>query len=344
MTEVEEEIFPFTWDHQAIYREGKPFFPVIHSLGGKAKGFNAAKITLPCRIEDDLNWKKEMELAKTLVKEGLCILWELDFGLGNTLISLDDEPSFLSLKIGAEHFRKTVAEAFKKESLGLILYRGSLDIADKFVWTDTQEESWKKWLEEHPGGHKSSFCLDSLLHYLRLFAPYLPDYLPLVLCLDASTISSTYQMAELLHKDRWEHFLIAAKGAKIPVSALVWEKGCGSLGYLGDGVFNRNSSHEQVGILFAENASSKEHFEKILAILRERGISYRILYENFATAEWDGLDYIIHPSYELSTKTRRILQGFGAAGGKAVTLTSTGLFNEVLLDEFLEEANRGRGI
>lgn len=298
--EVEEIVQTLTWDHKQIYLKGKPFTPLIYEREGEPpKGFNTAQVRLPAHLHDDLSWEKEILLARNLVKKGYLILWHLDFGLPD--IVWEDEPSFLALKIGAEQFKKRIFPEFEEASLGILLYKGGLDIREKFQWTSKQQENW----ERSEGKDKRLFCLDTFAYYLHLLAPHLPDSLPLLLALDGREIPPE-ELFLLLHKDRFEHFLIALK-ASIPFPALSWGEGTPSLGYLGETLFLPPKEEAKVGILYAPG------IEEILAKLQ--GIPYRILYENFATEEWDGLEAILVPGKEISSKAKRILLGFQAAGG-----------------------------
>jgi len=347
MSDIQEESTPFiSWDGKSLFIEGAPFFPVVQSEGVPCAGYNAVMLRLEGGLHDDLNWKKELEQAKVLTQQGFYILWELGLGIGSSF-SLDDEPSFLTLKIALEEFSKKI-QPFSRQSIGVVLYKGKADCSKEFLWTEKQQENFKKWLEDryskeeralkNEAGLEALFCLDSLLHFLMLFTPYLPDSLPVVLCLDLSSVASFYEAADFLHKERFEHFILAVKGAKIPFAGLAWEEGGSSMGYLGNKTFTEPSSAERVGLLFSRASLEEEAFETMVEALNSRGISFRLLYENFATQDWDGLDYIVHATDAISVKTKRILHGFCAAGGRVVSREGMlGMANETSVAEFFKE-------
>ncbi len=252
-------------------------------------------------LPDDLQWSSRLELAQKYLGKGYQLLWEIDLGLQDGTFSLEDEGHFASLKILVDQFSRKMAP-FEKGSLGVVFYRGSWDVSPYFPWTDYQLSQYAKWEGEKTAYSKELFCLESFLHYILLFSPSLPDSFPIYLYLDPSTLPSFYERALFFHKKRFAHF-----------------------------VLNPQPLCEKVGILFPENREDATLFETLTGTLK---IPYRILYEDFANEQWEGLDYILSLEAKPSEKAKRILQGFCAAGGTAVTLKPQGFSQEVSLKDF----------
>ncbi|HSW73313.1 MAG TPA: hypothetical protein VLG44_07925 [Chlamydiales bacterium] len=278
MSEEILEKAPFaSFDHQSFYLDGKPFFPMIFEEEVlPPKGFNSVLIRLPAGIHEDLLWDEKLSFAEELMEKGYYILWELDFNWDK--ISFTDKQASLSLKIACDEFSR-IYPRFEKASIGMVLYQGTIGID-----------------------------LDSLINFITVLAPSLPDLLPIVLAFEGDR--SEVELLKLLHKDNLEHFLIAFKGT-LPISALAWQRGASSLGYLGK---DQPSPYleKKIGVIYSSNHNEME------LILNKLDKPYKVLYENFATEEWDGLDLIISVEKEPSTKVQRILRGFEAAGGEVI--------------------------
>jgi hypothetical protein len=318
MTEIEEKIPFASWDQKQFLLNGKPFTPVIYEGdGAPPEGFNACVIRLRGRVEDDLYWQEELDSARNWIQKGYYILWELDFGFPK--VAWEDEQAFQTLKIAAIEFSKHFPE-FESASLGILLYKGSADLTES---SSSQE--------------KRLFCLDSLVHYFSMLAPYLPDVLPHLCALDGAEIS-TGDFLELVSKERFEHLMLAVKGEHLPYGALSWQKGGSPFGYLGSEAYKVNAKEVKTGVIFTKE---KGLLENAIALLKENGIPFRILYEDFVVSEWDGLDQIIYLG-EMNLKVKRILLGFAAAGGQAVCEDES-LSGRVSMREYVE-MNRGRGI
>lgn len=277
MTDIEEKAPFASFDHSRFYLDGKPFFPMVYEEEGlPPKEFNSVLIRLPAAVHEDLFWDQKLILAEELMGKGFFILWELDFNWEK--INFTDKQTYLSLKIACEEFSR-VYSRFEKASLGVLLYKGAIGID-----------------------------LDSLINFITVLAPSLPDLLPIVLAFEGDR--PEVELLELLHKDKFEHFLIAYQGT-LPISALSWQKGASSLGYLGK---DRplNFVEKKIGVIYSSNHKEMEE------IIQNLNGPYKVIYENFATEEWDGLDLLITVEKEPSNKVERILKGFEAAGGEVI--------------------------
>ncbi len=333
MSYDKDDEIPFVyWDYKEFLLQGKPFVPLIYEGEGQVPlGFNAVLLRLPAGLYDDLDWEKEVHIAEELVQKGYYLLWQLDFGLA--AIDLTDGPSFLNLKIAVVEFQKVFAR-FEKNSLGLLLYSGPLDISANFIWSEKQKEHLQKLFEESSPCDEDQlrrlFCLDSLLNYFSLLAPHISDSLPLFLAFDPVGLSQ-YEMLELLHKERFEHFLLAIKSENLLIPAFSWQKGNSPFGYIGKDAFIPRQER-CLGLIFTEE---KKAMENILQKLK--GKPLKILYENFATESWDNLDVLIFAQNSSSNRIKRVLRGFQAAGGTIVCTPELEIEGALSLEEFLQK-------
>lgn len=301
----EEEVSKLGWDHQTFLLDGKPFYPDLSASG------DTILIKLDCRPHADLNWA----IPSTAKK----ILWEFDFGLNEPFFPLTDELRFQSLSLACKHFSSVIWPAYKDQSIGGILYRGSADFSSHFLWNDLQKASQTSWQELHPNGNQSHFCADAFSSYFQLLAHHLPDELPLILCLDARSISSLSKALHLLSRERFEHFLLAIQREKWPQPGYYWD----------ETTFFFKNQPAAIGLCFLKNSSMTEErffeFDKILDELYESNQPFRVIFEEFLTEQWDQLDEIHIIRDSLSSQGLRKLKGFEAAGGKVKEIRGRGI-------------------
>jgi len=101
-------------------------------------------IRLPAGLSSDLDWNL------TEAKESHAILWELDFDFGD----LKDQAAFNSYILAMDQFCQ-VWKKFADRSIGVVLYRGSLDIIRKIEGDEVE----------------ASGIFGDLLHRLASFLP-----------------------------------------------------------------------------------------------------------------------------------------------------------------------------
>ena len=237
---------------------------------------------LPAKPHDDLNWKIE----------GNPSIFELDLGLHEPFFPLEDELHFNALAAALTHFTKEVWPRFP-ESKG-ILFRGNADFSTFFRWTESQESNYQIWKEDRPKGDeahlKRLFCAEAFVAYFQMLAHRLPDELPLSLLLNTENTGTLAQTLHLLSPERFEHFQVD----------------CG-LHY---------QSH--IGVCFPPDSECGVKELAQLDALMSRLPSFKPVYENLLTEQWDGLDEIYVLTDALTQRGRRKLMGFEAAGGKVI--------------------------
>lgn len=294
------------------------------------EGFNAVKITLDGSIKSDLKWEKERDAASRYIERGLRIFWEMRLGLFSQLEKpIANQSQFLSLCLSLEHFRDSLWKEFRPHTIGLCLYRGSPDFKLEFPWDEEQQSNLQDWLKErdvtlakeNENSLLSLFCRDVAGEYLDLLADRLPDTLNCFALLDASGIADPVLRAQLTTKERYPRFVLGIKG--INQDAFSWDSSLVSAGAL-----SREPIIEapliRIGVCLPPitlcHPSAWEGLGDAMIQLEEKGIPFRTIPEMSLTTEWDGLDYLIVSSENLSPQGRRKLQGFCAAWGAVVTI------------------------
>jgi len=139
-----------TENHTGFHMHEKPFFPMIYD-GPSSEvpaSFNGVVISLKAGIKEDLKWDGPRERAKKAVENERSILWELDFGFSSSdLLPLSDSAQYLSFQIALDYFRDTLWKEFSKHTIGLILFRGSVDFIDVLHWDEQQLSRFHEWLK-----------------------------------------------------------------------------------------------------------------------------------------------------------------------------------------------------
>lgn len=262
-------------DHNGILINGKPFVPEIPG--------NALLIGLDASLRSDLKWDGARELAKGA--NGRYLLWEFDWGSDE--FSLYDPVVFQAFGQAIDHFVKTLWEEFKEETLGVVLYRGTIDFADRFIWP-------LEHLEE---------CGQSSVSYATVFAAYLhrllsffPDVVQPFCLFDTSGCGSRSRLAQLLSKERFEHIHLSLSATQTSELAICLPHD----DYLTD---------EQL-----------DRLDQVMAELQSQGAAYRIISESRLAQEWDGIEKLLILPEAVSPMGRRLLQGFEAAGGEILSV------------------------
>ncbi len=239
-------------------------------------------ILLPAKPHDDLHWNIE----------GNPSLFEFDFGLQEPYFPLDDELYFNSLSTALTHFTKEVWPRFPEAKA--ILYRGRADFSQFFKWTEAQEENYRTWKGERPGGDeahlKRLFCAEAFVNYFQMLAHRLPDELPLSLILDPKNTGTLAETLHLLSPERFEHFHLE--------TGLQYDSA--------------------IGVCFPPDSECSSEILKQLDLLLQELPSFRPVYEPLLTEQWDGLDEIYVLPEALTQRGKRKLLGFEAAGGKVI--------------------------
>lgn len=319
------------------------------------EGYNAVKIVLDGSIKSSLQWDKQRLAAERCIEQGLRILWEVNLGLFSNLeMPIGNQSQFLSLCLCVEHFRDTLWKQFSANTIGLCIYRGSPDFATNFQWDEEQQSNLQGWLRDHFTNPQSladeigcrvsdfasinpqllssskegntllsMFCRDVAAEYLDLLADRLPDTLKCFILMDCSATSDALLMAQLTTKERFPRFIQGIKNAT--QDRYMWNDSIGTIGIL---TSSQNPALEvsaiNIGVCLPSitqcHPSAWKELEVAFSILHHHSTPFRTIPESSLTTEWDGLDYLIVSSKNLTSQGRRKLQGFCAAGGTVVSI------------------------
>lgn len=320
-----------TFEHPYFYQDDAPFIPEIFDAGrGEAvpAGFNAVRIPLDGGLYSDLKWDDTFHYAHALAAQGLKLLWDLDLGLFSRLrFPLSDQVQFQSLALAVQHLLNSIRRDFLGSTLGVVLYRGSLDFRAGFPW-DVDSRAESAGSAEHAIQRR---CRDLCLHYLHQLRVGWPDAVQPFLVFDAARIRSPLQQMLLMQRDRMSHFVLTVSGGRFSARTLGWE--CGSpYGYLSRKRLPIETTAEvKLGVCIPTlDLSEEQVFESTVQALIMAQTPFRVLTEEFLTVEWDGLDTILLPTAGLGATGMRKLQGFLAAGGE-VKLATADLSKDISL-------------
>lgn len=320
------------------------------------EGFNAVKILLNGTITSDLKWDKERAAAEKYTRQGLRILWEMDFGLFNRLEKpIGNQSQFQSFSLSLEHFRNTLWKQFQAESIGLCLYRGSPKMISDLHWDEEQISNLHDWLKDrftdphtlaseigHPISHFSLVTLSNLTatsegqsvlelffrdiaaEYLELLGDRLPDTLKCFILMDCTKINETLLRVQLTSRERYPRFIVGAKCHD--QEGYQWnDLASQTIGLLSQSIPSEiNTKSQNIGLcipsVFQCLPSAWKEMDSVLSNLNHQSIPFRSIPEADLTTEWDGLDYLIVSSKNLTPQGLRKLLGFCAAGGTVVSI------------------------
>jgi hypothetical protein len=355
-------------DYNYLYRNGQKFFPVIQESPFEWQTVDVANtvlIRLPAKSDDELIWEKERSYTEKAISDGKMILWELDFGLSSQKIDVLDSSLFYSFGIAVDEFVNTLWREHKDSTLGVVLYRGDINFANKFLWNEEHreyfiekvsasekkefftslatQENWVELLKEEKTF--TLFAADIFAQYFQRLVSYLPDTAMAFALFDASEATSASFVAQLFSKERFQHILLGLKKSPIPAGHLNWEEGACFGGWIGiNPPYFSTVSEVSLGIcLPSEEVFSDEVSEELNELFEECSrfqLAFRIIPESQLTEAWDGIDDIIVISSTVSYQGKRRLQGFCAAGGRVVCLgESLQLPSEISYEEYLLEVS-----
>ncbi len=334
-----------TWDHSYFYLEGKKFFPLIQEGDSIGDFSNSVLITVPYLAEKEV-LDSLYEKASLAILQNKWILWEFDFSFDKKPLFIQDASSFFSFGLWIGEFLEKFWTSFKENTLAFIVFRGEVNFSSYFVWTEQQELLYQEKLIEYPsleeGDVRSFFAVDVFSEYLQRLCSFLPDTLPVICLLDASSLKSSSMAAYMLSKERFGHILLGVKKSPLALSHLTWEEGRSFGGFLGkEGFFSIEDVEVRLGVCLPpfEKMTPQDLIilDDLLAKLQEKGCNFRVILEGNLHESWDGIDDLIVISSLLSAQGLRKLKGFVAAGGRVVFLgSSLDLSDEIEVSLFLE--------
>lgn len=331
-------------------------------------GFNAVLIKIDGRVDSDLNWKLARQAAQSYIAEGFKIFWEIDLGLFSKLkLPLTDQSQYLSLGLSLDHFRDSIWKEFQQHSVGLSIYRGSVDFGNNYLWDEEQNRNLQGWLQDHfhditscikhasikaasfneinnsllattvEGKRlQSLFCRDAALEYINTLTRNLPDLLSTFVLLDTASIKEPLLLSQLLSKDLFGRQQRVVSEGIVPLRSFI---GTHSTGYISLKLIPIESQiPPTIGVCLSSSIYS-DGFQEVLNRLLKQNVSFRFIPESLLTTEWDGLDFLLVQPESLGPQGMRKLRGFCAAGGTVVLCdcedTTIGLAQEIPFPEWI---------
>lgn len=275
-----------TYDYPSYYLEGQPFQPNIFdgSSMDLPTGFDSYLIKLEGRMDSDLRWDLQLKQALELNERGVFVLYYLDLGLFDNLTQpLEDEAQWRSLKLAVDHFVEWFWPQVMENCLGLCIYRGK----------NTSDLS---------------------LPYLNQLVVRVPFALPLVLCLDETEIQTDAERLFLASRCRFERYVLALTHSHREMRQLAWTPGEHIVG-------NKEDENIKEAICLPDTTRCTPDFiSQINSLIEQIKLPYRVISEEFITAEWDGLDRMYAPVSLFTDDGVRMLKGFEAAGGEVLNI------------------------
>ncbi|CDZ81011.1 hypothetical protein BN1013_01539 [Candidatus Rubidus massiliensis] len=378
ITSTQDEIgqdLDFFFDAPHYYDKGKIFTPAIYEgILPIPSSMNAATLSIDGRIKSALDWDYAKQIAHECVRKNVKIFWDLDLGLFADLKNgINHESYLLSFNLSLRHFVDGLWKEFKHHTIGLNIYRGTLNFSDNFPWDEIQFRNLKKWLQErfvtletlqeetqlpitsweainvksfeqnHLGKHLLDlYCRDVTVEYIQLIQAKIPDGITCYMMIDASSVKDPFFQSNLLHEDKFDRIQLCVKGAKIPFSGLGWD--C----YHPNGFISTKElerGNEKIithAISFPDHYINKLHslntLTSLFTKLEEQNILFSIIPEEKIMSSCEGIDYIFASNKGTSFRGKRQLLGFCAAGGTVVYIDQPlQLPNEISVEEFFSK-------
>jgi hypothetical protein len=346
------------------------FGPLAQS---KLEGFNSVVIELDARLDSDLNWDESKKIAAQHVSKGFQIIWSLNFGLFKQLhLPLSDTSQYRSLNIALDHFFDSILKDFSMSTLGVIIYKGSLDFAHEWPFDTSQVLNFRGWLSEQFHDHQALFnqtglsipslfsadpdlfykneygknilkfyCMRAALDYFSMLTTrFETDLLPYVL-LDASHIQSAVEIFQLLDHEDFEFIQLALKNMPYePDHALGWDNKAFANGFVGKTLktHQKPALQTSVGIVIPQkpifDTARQSHYNQIIQRIQSHQ-PIKLVSERSITLEWQGLEDLV--VIDIEPESIRKLEGFIAAGGRVVKDgKSLDLESEISIEKFLK--------
>ncbi|NGX57845.1 MAG: hypothetical protein K940chlam3_00742 [Chlamydiae bacterium] len=302
-------------------------------------GCTAVTISLDGRLQSDLDWAKAQSMAQEISEKGFKIFWDLELGLFNRLLHpISDEMQLKTLGLAIEHFYKSIWSEFSENTVGLCLYRGSLDLSSQYPWSDEQQENFLLWCQESnidstDPFSKKLYCRDAGTEYLNLLANFVPEAIIPFILLDARNVQDPFKCLRLLDPERTDRFSRALKGSVVSTRDYLWNE---------IGIMESISVNTGLYLPHSKNYRECNHknYENTFCALDQHKIPYRLIAEDHLITDWDGLDYLLVDPQSISRMGQRKILGFCAAGGTVVSMDGQeiGVPNEMNIDQFMKSS------
>lgn len=330
--------------------------------GSVPASFQAVMLGLNGRLESPLRWQEQIHAAQRYVAAGHRLLWKIDLGLFSGLgFPISDETQYQALGLALRHFGDAVWSEFKEQTLGICLYRGSVDFSRAMEWdfplldrlhawlktlfshfeifakeTALQASSWDQVDDElmrtTPAGRDllKLFLRDQAVEYLDLLARHLPGGVPVCVLFDMQGILDRALSAQLLAKEKYAGIVRGVTLGAWPIEALRYD---GTSLVSDDSKCDYPEAIPTVGLCLPPGDLPAVTQQLRKAIETLGSMPFRLLSEPFLTSSWQGLETLIVFSEAMTPQSLRKLHGFCAAGGTVATIGPLlGVSQEIAFD------------
>jgi hypothetical protein len=129
----------------------------------------------------------------------------------------------------------------------------------------------------------------------------------------------------MFSKERFDHLFVAADISDYQYTTVDLGRGLSSIGYISEGKSSEISEIKR-GVLLPSDASmnrvSYEYLKNFMEILSQKGVSYRMIAEKIFNECWNDIDEVHYEENAIHPMTLRMVKGFVASGGVALTIPS----------------------
>ncbi|MEN9343481.1 MAG: hypothetical protein RLZZ453_268 [Chlamydiota bacterium] len=242
----------------------------MHFLFHEVDLQGAQVISLDGSMTSDLRWEG-------IPHNVLSCVFDLDLGWDSFVIKPNDSATFQSLWLVLEEFSKRVLALYEKQTIGVVLYRGSFDLSSLFPPFLWEENPWQLFAE-----------------YLHRLTSVLPEHVKVFVLFDTKGHEITSVLKQVT-KERFKHLIVGIDGLEL----------------------HQEDKGVKTAIILAAQEKWDELFSSALEeCLKEMKHPFRLIGAVDLHQEWEGLEEVIIPLREMVDRAlERQLNGFIAAGG-----------------------------
>lgn len=276
-------------------------------------------VTLPCRVNDDLNWTSSLLQLQDLQQRGMRALIKLDLGLEEAF-GYDNEIVFKSYILAIDEFNKQIAYKYKAMIDGVILYQGSLNLValcqldDSCVHTHIDPAMSLNFNQPFLANLAACNILGSVIHRLVSF---IDDDLSCFVIFDDAASFDPLERAIFLSKERFAHIFIIAECPEYQYTTLDYQRGHSLIGYFADHIVQEPGAFECGVLLPSDENLSPESLSRLREILAKIDEPYRLITEKIFNECWNDIQKVYYDTRATHPMTVRMIRGFEASGAES---------------------------
>ena len=261
---------------------------------------NIAHLFVDLSLSASLDFSSLEKQMQEIISKGEQIFWEINFDF-DLVGGLFTHPlRFSTYQMSLKEFSSQILEKNPQSATGLSLYRGKSNISSILEGHEELMQMYQGALENKTDTlfDRELFSLTVFVEFLHRLGSIIPETIPLHSFFDLSHEYTLAQLATLFSRERFLHLKFHVEGSLLP--------------------FEEKENPTWGIVLPQEGKIDYELLEQMLNQLLKKTAHFRILPEGLISELWHGLDNILFASKSLTKEGKRMLQGFNAAGGRAV--------------------------